>query len=33
MEVADESGESIRSIASKMIDFAFDNIVYVIDER
>ncbi len=33
LEVANESGESIRSIASKMIDFAFENIIYAENEE
>lgn len=28
LEVADETGESLRSIVSKMVDFAYENIVY-----
>lgn len=28
LEVADETGLSLRAIASKMIDFAYENIVY-----
>jgi hypothetical protein len=28
LEVADETGESLRSIVSKMVDFAYENITY-----
>lgn len=28
LEVAEETGESIRSIVSKMVDYAYENIAY-----
>lgn len=28
LEVADETGESLRSIVSKMVEFAYENISY-----
>jgi len=33
MEVAEESGESMRSVASKMIDYAYKHIVFISDEE
>lgn len=29
LEVAEESGESLRAVASKMIDYAYENVEYV----
>lgn len=28
LEVADETGKSLREIVSKMVDYAYENIVY-----
>lgn len=28
LEVADETGESLRSVVSKMVDFAYENVRY-----
>ncbi|WP_313132589.1 hypothetical protein [Anaerocolumna sp.] len=28
LEVADETGESLRSVVSKMVEFAYENIAY-----
>lgn len=32
LEVADETGESLRSIVSKMVEFAYENITYESEE-
>lgn len=32
LEVADETGESLRSIVSKMVEFAYENIKYESEE-
>jgi hypothetical protein len=32
LEVADETGESLRSIVSKMVDFAYENTKYETEE-
>lgn len=28
LEVADESGESLKKVVSKMVDFAYENVAY-----
>lgn len=33
LEVADETGESLRSIVSKMVDFAYENVSYQSEEE
>lgn len=33
LDVANESGKSLRQVASLMIDYAFENIVYIVDEE
>ena len=33
LEVADESGESIKSIVDKMIEFAYNNIIFESEEN
>ena len=33
LEVADETGESLRSIVSKMVGFAYENITYESEEQ
>ena len=32
LEVADETGESLRSIVTKMVEFAYENITYENEE-
>ena len=32
LEVANESGESLKKVVSKMVDFAYENIIYETEE-
>ena len=32
LEVADETGESLRSVVSKMVEFAYENLTYAGEE-
>ena len=33
LEVADESGESVKAVISRMVDFAYENVRYSSDEE
>lgn len=33
LEVADESGESLRAVVSKMVDYAYENVEYASDAQ